>query len=518
MELIKKNIHMQHHLNLASAQISLEEDHNISDLRPDAEQIICKKAFVKVGETKIQEDSVVIKGALLYKILYLTEEKEKRLCNMEGELPFEEKVYTGHQPMKDCLRVMAKAEDVAVRLINSRKMNIRCIITLDILQDELFDEEVIVDVEQKEACEIRKKNMDVTAIVLDTKDLYRVKEEIQIPDGMPNIYHMLWENVRVDGVNFVPMDGKIGIQGEWTAFFLYEGEEESAEGRAFEVTRPFSGILEMPGCNENMILCMDYEMDTPQIEVRSDYDGEERLIGMDLELKLFIKLYQNMQISVVTDAYGLQEPMEPVVRKSTCEHITKKEYGKIKLAEVWENKEKEEINLQILHVDGSVVDEKAVSEEGEVVINGVVHMEILCKTDDENAPYRCIVTDTPYRQSVSVPGMEENAPCNVRVGLEQMMANVQNGRMDIRTVLGYQLHALQRIEEPVLAGMGKPMETENEEALPVMSVYFVNDKESLWDIGKKYRVSLNGIREINQLNGEEVTPGQRILVVKEMND
>lgn len=518
MELIKKNIHMQHHLNLASTQISLEEDQNISDLRPDAEQIICKKACVKVGETKIQEDSVVVKGTLLYKILYLTDEKEKRIYNMEGELPFEEKIYVGQKPMKECLRIMAKAEDLMVRLINSRKMNIRCIIALDMMQDELFDEEIIVEVEQKEACEVRKKSMDITTIVLDTKDLYRIKEEIQLPDGMPNIYNMLWKNIRVDGINFVPMDGRIGIQGEWTAFFMYEGEEEDTEPRCFEVTRPFSGILEVPDCGENMILCMDYEMETPQIEVRSDYDGEERLIGMDIELKLFIKLYQNMQLSVVTDAYGLREPMEPIMRESTCEHLIKKEYGKIKLGEVWENRENSEMNLQILHVDGRIVDEKTMPGEEEVVLSGVVHMEILCKTDDENNPYRCITVDIPYQQNVVVPGAGEDSPCYGRTGVEQMMANVQNGRMDIRAVLGYQLHVSQRIDEPVLAGMGKTMEKDNGDELPVMSVYFVNDKEALWDIGKKYRASLNGIKKINQINGEEVTVGQRIMVVKEIGN
>lgn len=514
MELIKKNIHMQHHLNLASTQISLEEDQNISDLRPDAEQIICKKACVKVGETKIQEDSVIVKGTLLYKILYLTDEKEKRLYNMEGELPFEEKVYIAHKPVKEYLRIMAKAEDMMVRLINSRKMNIRCIIALEILQDELFDEEIIVDVEEKDTCEIQKKIMDITTIVLDTKDLYRIKEEIQLPEGMPNIYNLLWENIRIGGVNFVPMDGRIGIQGEWTAFFLYEGEEEGTEPRWFEMTRPFSGILEVPDCKENMLLCMDYEMETPQIEVRGDYDGEERLIGMDIELKMFLKLYQNIQLPVVTDAYGLQEAMDPIMRESECEHIIKKEYGKIKLGEVWENKDNVEMNLQILHIDGEIVDIRTMPGEEEAVLSGVVHMEILCKAQDENNPYRCISVDIPYQQNVAVPGAGEDSSCYGRISVEQMTVNVQNGRMDIRVILGYQLHVSRGIKEPVLAGMGKIMEKEDINELPVMTVYFVNDKETLWDIGKKYRVSLNEIKQINQLNGEEVTPGQRVMVVK----
>ena len=92
MELIKKNIHMEQRIKWATAQISLEEDQNISDQKPDAYKIICKNANVKLEETKPVEEAVWIKGTLEYKVLYLTDEKEKRLCSMEGKIPFEEKI------------------------------------------------------------------------------------------------------------------------------------------------------------------------------------------------------------------------------------------------------------------------------------------------------------------------------------------------------------------------------------------------------------------------------------------
>lgn len=516
MELIKQNIHMEHHLNLASTQISLEEDQNISDQKPDALQIICKKANVKIEERKIQEEAVLIKGILPYEVLYLTDEKEKRLCSIEGEIPFEEKIYTNGKVNGDGIRIIAKAEDLALRLINSRKINIRCIISVQIIQDELYDEEVAVDVEQPEACEILKQPMDITTIALDTRDIYRIKEEISLPDGLPNIYNMLWKSVRIDGLNFVPMDGRIGIQGEWNAFFLYEGEEEGVEPRCFEMSRPFSGILEVPDCRENMQLCVDYEMDSSQVEVRSDYDGEDRLIGMDLEIKLFIKLYQNNMLSVVADAYGLKEHLEPVMKENSCERILKKESGKTKLGEVWENKENPEENLQILHIDGSILDENILIKEEEAQLTGVVHMEILCSTDDESNPYRCVTIDLPYNQMSSIIGAGEDCPHFGKVCIEQLMATVQGNRMEARAILSYQLLVYQKISEPLLTAMENVTENSADKALPVMSVYFSKDGENIWEIGKKYQVSLNDIRVTNQLNSDILENGQRILIAKEM--
>jgi len=516
VELVKKNIHMEHCRDLASTQISLEEDQNISDQKPDAFRIVCKKADVKIGETKVQEEAVWIKGALSYQVLYITDEAEKRLCSMEGEIPFEEKIYTNQSGVNDEVRVVTRVEDMMIRLINSRKMNIRCVVAVSVLCDSLYDEEIVVDVEHPEDCEILKKPLDVTTIALDTRDIYRIKDEFSVPDGYPNIYSMLWKNVRIDGLDFVPMDGRIGIHGEWTAFFMYEGEEEEIEPRYFEVSRPIDGVLEVPECADNMTLCVDWEPEQAQIEVRSDYDGEERLIGLDMELKLFIKLYRDEELSVVADAYGLREVMEPVMKKSTYRHIIKKESGKIKLNDAWENRENPEQTIQILNVDGCIVDEKNMVGENEIIPAGVAHMEILCKTEDENEPYRSIAMDLPYNQSIPVLQMSKDCLYTVKVCIEQLHAGVSGNRIDVRAVLCYRLIVYRKTEEPVLVGMEKNMENRQEKTLPVMSVYFARENERLWDIGKKYRVSLNDIREINQINTDVLSGGERILITKEI--
>lgn len=517
MELIRKNIHMEQRLDLASTQISLEEDQNISDQKPDAFRVICKKADVRVGETKVQDESVLIKGVLAYQVLYLTDEPEKRLCNLEGEIPFEERLYTNQTCTNEEVRVVTRTEDMTIRLINSRKINIRCIVAVSVQCNSLYDEEVVVDVEQPEACEILKKPLAVTGVVLDTKDIYRIKDELSVPDGYPNIYSLIWENVRVDGLDFVPMDGRISVQGEWTAFFMYEGEEEDAQPRCFEVSRPINGMLEVPECRENMTVCVVWEPEQPKIEVRTDYDGEERLIGMDMELKLYMQLYCDEELYVVTDAYGLQERLEPVRKESACRRMIKKESGKIKVSDTWEDKENTDGTIQILHTDGYIVDEKTSVTENEITMTGVVHMEMLCKMADESEPYRCIVMDLPYMQAVPVSQMPKDSPYFINMCIEQLHAGVLGNRIDARAMLGYQMNIYRKTMEPLLVGMEKVMDDDAGKTLPVMSVYFARENEPLWNIGKKYRVSLNDIREANGINTEVLSGGEKILIAKEMH-
>lgn len=516
MELIKKNIHMEQRIKWASAQISLEEDQNISDQKPDAYKIICKNACVKVEETKPVEEAVWIKGTLEYKVLYLTDEKEKQLCSIEGQSAFEEKIYTDKNVSGDSLRVLAKVDDLTIRLINSRKLNIRSIIGVVITQDELYDEEVVMDVENPQMCEILKKPLDVTTIVLDTRDIYRVREELEVPDGMPNIYSIIWKDIRVEGLNFVPMDGKIGISGETNGFFLYEGEEDDNIPRFFEVSRPFSGILDIPECRENTQLRIDYEVEPAHVEVKPDYDGEERQIDMEVEIKLYIKLYQNVTLAVVADAYGIQEKMDPVMKESHCEKIIKKESGKIKVTDTWENTESTGTEMQILRVSGHILEEEVKLQEEEAQLSGILHVDILCTVKEENDPYRCISMEIPYEHRVPVNGATDQCPYYGKNCIEQLGAMMQGDKIEIRAILTYQLMVYQIVAEPLLMDMKKTEADKEQKVLPVMSVYFAKENESIWEVGKKYQVPLVTIRDINQLAEDTLHDGQKVLIVKEM--
>lgn len=516
MELIKKNIHMEHRINWAATQISLEEDQNISDQKPDAFKIICKNACVKVDEEKPVDEAVWVKGTLDYTVLYLTDEKEKRMCSMEGQIPFEEKVYTDKIVSGDSLRVHAKVEDLTMRLINSRKLNIRSIIGLSITQDALYDEEVVVDVENPQTCEILKKPLDVTTIMLDTRDIYRIREELEVPDGMPNIYSMIWKDVQVNALNFIPMDGRIGVSGEMNAFFLYEGEEEDAQPRWFEVSRPFSGVLDISDCRENMPFRIEYEMEPAHVESKPDYDGEERQIDVDIEIKLYIKLYQNVTMPLVADAYGIQENLAPVMKESRCERILKRESGKIKVSDTWDNTEDPGIDLQIMHTNGSILEEDTRIIEQEAELSGVLHIEILCGAKDENNPYRSVGMDIPYEHSITINDAMPQSPCYGKVCVEQISAVVQGDRIEVRAILSYQLMVYQVIAEPLLVEMKRTENEISDKALPVMSVYFARENENIWEVGKKYQVPLNIIRDINQLSEDTLHDGQKIMIVKEM--
>ena len=95
MELIKRNIHMDHIRVQAVTQFTLEDDVNLPENKPDIAALNLEKGEVLIDEIKPGTDAVTVRGRLMFVVLYHTQEEGSSLVVMEGRLPFEEKVKIG---------------------------------------------------------------------------------------------------------------------------------------------------------------------------------------------------------------------------------------------------------------------------------------------------------------------------------------------------------------------------------------------------------------------------------------
>ena len=85
LELTKKNIHMDCIKAKAGNQITIEDDVNIPDLRPDIDKVIFQSGIIRLEEVRPGNDQVGVKGSLAVHILYQSEEEEepfKQSCRL----------------------------------------------------------------------------------------------------------------------------------------------------------------------------------------------------------------------------------------------------------------------------------------------------------------------------------------------------------------------------------------------------------------------------------------------------
>ena len=519
MELIKKNIHMDRTKCSSTGQVTLEEDINIPDNKPDVSALIYEKGRVQIEEVKPTEDHVSIRGRLLFSVLYQTREEGQKLVCVEGKVPFEEQLYMEGVRATDAVTVKAKVEDLTVSMINSRKLSVQALFNLKAWVEELFDEEAPVDLffdEEAAPMEYRKKKIDIAQVAIQKNDIFRIRDEITLPQNYPNIFNIIWESVTLEEVEIKPLKESISMQGDLHVFVLYEGEGEEMPIRTYETVLPFNGNIECHGCNESMVADIGYEIGHCELEVRPDFDGEERMIGLEMVLDLAMKLYEEESVEIISDIYGVTKEVECVEKEVGLKQLLMKIGGKSKVADRMKIKDPTARVMQILRSEGDVqIDTRRITEEG-ILVEGSVAVQVLYVTGDDAAPYNCLKGMMPFSYTMEVPGIQPTDSFKLSGDVGQLqVVMVDSEEMDVKVILEFKAIVFRNISHNIISDINiSDLDMAKINDLPGMVAYIVQPGDNLWNIGKRYYVPVEKIKAVNELAGDEIRPGDKLLVVK----
>ncbi|HIR27424.1 MAG TPA: DUF3794 domain-containing protein, partial [Candidatus Choladousia intestinigallinarum] len=212
MELLMKNIHMCRQARQAEAEVTLDEDFNVPDAKPDVEMIIQSKERVVLEDTRTESGRIYIHGFMEVSILYLDDTSERMLHRLDTKMPFDEIIHMEGLEPGENVRIRYETEDLNAALINSRKLAIRGLLSFRASVDEIYDISAAVETQTKtRICEKRKK-LELMQLEVQKKDILRLKEEFPVPSNKPNIREMLWENIRLQGCRIRLEEGRLTVE------------------------------------------------------------------------------------------------------------------------------------------------------------------------------------------------------------------------------------------------------------------------------------------------------------------
>lgn len=518
MELIKKNIHIDRMKCRAATQITLEDDINITDARPDAYQLILEQGEAELDEVRAVADHVHLRGKLHFKVLYLSDEDVRRPACMEGVLPFEDQVYLDGVTPSDNVCVKKELEDLSVGLINSRKLSVQALLGLELYVEEVCDTEAAVELYSEEPVEFQKKPIELTSLAIQKKDIFRVRQDLDLPAGLPNILNVLWQSCTLKAMDFRLAEGGLEIRGEVLLFVFYEGEGENRPVMWYQAQIPVNGMLDCQGMHEDMIPDISVSIGHCEVEIRPDADGEERKISLDMVLDLDMKLYEEEQTEILADVYGVTKEVDAVTGTGSCKRIRMRSLGKTRVEERMKVGAGLPRILQLCGSQGTVRIGQAEAKSEGIAVTGEVQISCLYTTGDEEMPFYSLKGSVPFRYLLEIPDMTENCTWHLESGLDQLNVTMSDGEeVDVKAAVWLKAIVFENREEEMIQEVKvADLDPEKLANLPGIVAYVVKAGDTLWNIGKKYYVPVDKLREMNDLVSDELKPGEKLLVVKGM--
>lgn len=519
MELVKQNIHMDRIKCSAGTQITLENDVNIPDSRPDAESVVLSKGKIAVEEEKSSDNHVLIKGKLEYSLLVQSE--TGGLYTVTGEIPFEEQVYMEGVVPADTADITAALEDMSVGLINSRKLSVQAVVNFSLSVNCLWDVELVTDIgyqpQEDGEVECKKKRDSVVKIVMQKKDIFRMKEEMELPQNYPNIMELVWSDVQLLNVECKLLEEKIALQGSAQVFVIYESEGEEGRLRTYETVLPFGGTIDCYGCKETMLPSIKVETGQQNMEARADFDGEERAVGVEVILNLDIRLYEEEAAEYVEDVYAIEKEIELTKKEAFFKKLLLCTSDKLKASGQIETAAKGDGILQILHTKAEVQVDEVKQEEERITADGAVKLQLLLATGESDKPYTKAEGYLPFQYETVLPQSVEHCSYELQPSLSTVMTSLAgNTGIEAKAVINFNVLAFEDIKEARISEMKvAEADMEKRSKLPGIIGYMVQEGDELWDIGKHYYVPVSQILEFNNLAGENVRAGDKLLIVKQ---
>lgn len=520
MELTRRLLHMDGPEKSASKQVVLEDNVIIPDSNKDADRLLLDRGEIAIEEMMTDDDCVRVKGALLFRVLYFTEgtgdQTDHGISCMKGRLPFEEKLQMEGLKSGERVWLKSEVEELHVGLINSRKLNVRAIVELRATCAEMTQGEIPVALSGEEGVEYRKRSVPVTGLVKKEQDLFRMKEEVEIPGSYPNIQTMIYWDASPGHVEFRTGEDQILVQGELKIFCMYLGDGESGELYHYETVVPFTGSLDCSGVREGMLLETEYEAESCELTVRPDYDGEERILGIEMALRLSYSIYEEDAVEMISDVYGVTCEVDTVCKPMTFRRLLQQGNGKCKLSGPFKCAREGASVYRVIHSSGELHLEGRELTENGILLSGRVCIRLLYEDSDETKKFDVIRGELPFEYLLETDAGDGKESCFVSASLEQLAVSViDTDEVDVKCVIFFNGDVFQTWEEQVVEQLTpSALDTEKQSALPGIAVYRIREGESLWDIGKRYYVPVDMLMQTNDLTTQEVRAGDKILIVR----
>lgn len=524
MEFNKKEIHTSI-LKLAKcSQLTLDDDFNIPDYKGDIEKIVATDGTVTVGGINCEEGKVKVSGTVYFKVLYITEDEKDNLECYEGEIPFVDAINVDGLCKNDRVENKCSLEDLSIGMINSRKIEVRALLENSV---NTYSEDVVeatTKLNDAKGIECQRKKVCYTEIPIKKRDMLRIKEEVEIPQNKPNVSAILWSNIALRNMETKAGNDVIIVRGEIEIFVVYKASGEHMPVQYLYLLRSISKEIECQGAKENMILESDFSLGKGDAIVKADSDGESRIIGVEYGVEMNIKLFEDKELTILSDIYSPQVLCEPKTKAMDYENLIMRNQAKAKISYRKRAGDEENKLLQICHIYGNVeLDDVNIEREAEdeqslksgINIKGVVKCKVMYISNNED-PLSVLNIAVPFEHFVDTASLKGNEEIKVVPEIDQLSASLLNSEeIEIKGQICLGISIVEKLSVDVITDMTLgEIDYEKKAAMPGIIGYVVKKDDTIWSIARKYYATTDSIKRINELDSDEIKEGDRLIIVK----
>ena len=517
VKLHKEHIKINEILCSKYGQTTVESDVIVPDINPDVLKVLRISQRAYVTQKTVQQDRAYIQGVIKLNILYIPESFEcGRIKCINYALDFSHIVEAKGAKPGMCISCEAECENISDTLVNSRKLNIKCTVGINVKIAVCSEKEIATEVTDNENLELKQRVIKLLNSTTDTDKEFVISEKLNLPPGKAPIGEILKIGAVASGSELRLAEGKAVVKGELKASVLYIGkadEEQDGSIEFAEYTLPFTEVLDVLGLKEGMDGEIDYQIRDMVYRIEDGESGECTSLTLDVTVGAYIKGTELFDVSVIEDAYSTTGNINIEKKAYDIERLLDKGYVEIPQKEILEVPDYLPEIQKVCDISAipSVTD---VSINGDcLAVKGIISVNMLYITRSSELPVAGFDKIFEFSHNFELSEACENSVCEAKVSAEHLSYNLSGDRnVELRLINSLSIKCMSSDKTEIIDEIEED-DTPLKE-LPTVIIYFVQAGDTLWNIAKHFHTSAEKIAEDNNLSSDLIKPGQKLMIFR----
>lgn len=506
VQLIREELRLEQPMGMGRSDAVVTGEVTLPGGLREETRVLAAQAAASIDSAEASSGRVNVRGRVSFRVLY-TQGDPTKVNAVEASADFV------HPCQMPGMTTGAVAEArVQVKRVEARasggRMSLRAELEAEVCASSLLPVEAVTGIEGTDDVQVQSYMQEICRTTARGSAEAMLRQELELPSGMGITEALCASAVPV----LEAVTGGVGRVGLTGHVQLEAVHASSLQGRPLVVTRhsiPFAQSVELIGEDGDKL---DGCVQVKDVAVALQEDAEGRQ-SLRAEILLGLEGWSEATetLSVFSEAYTTcGDELRLTGRTILCRTGGGNVNAAESLRAAMRLPEGTPPLRTALAAFVQPVAESVETNAGRTVVSGVLDATLLYMTDGSDAPVS-VRTQEPFRVTYAA----EVAPDSLMslYVTEVEAAPVTSDRVELRCILHMKARGIEAAPLALVTGgetvVPSPM-TED------VVLYFTQPGEKLWDVARRYRVPVEGIRALNPGIQGELQPGQGVVVWRRM--
>lgn len=490
----KNNVVVNKKIFSTTKSFEVTGDIIVPDIKPDIVSVINTNANSYIYKEEITTGKVRFDGNVDTYIVYLADNGENR--SIQTTLNFSESFQDSNIVESLMVKERVFVEMVEAKVLNERKISIKANLKLSSEAFEKDNVEIPSNFETDNDTQIQKETLQIKSIVGVNRVRTSIKEDIAV-DNTIQIAEILKTDIEVTNIENKISYNKVLAKADSNIKIVYLAEDGKIS--TVESKIPIMSFIDIDKVTEQHICNVEYNIRNMLFKVNS---SNMHSINCQVDFEVNCEVYESRTIDVIQDMYGIRKNIEFTKKEIQVElDVSARE----EMVSLNERVQVEDI-LNIYDV-GMMPRVISINKSGGMFnYECELNLDIFYEADNRNGlnvkniklPFMMKFEESSSNIEFNIVKKtftvrEENVDLDLQISAKQVDNNMKN---------------ISIIENVVT----KEDEEENDYK---MFMYFVKQGDTIWNISKRFRVSMQEIIRLNALeNPDRINVGDVLYIMR----